>query len=112
MFLAVLSHSYEEQDLSTPEKPDSREVLKFPAKLAPMKQAVLPLMKKDGLPEIASLPSAVSTKKKIQLVYAIAGWMQSVLRSVLLYITKQRKTIQLRYDIVIRCNRKGSRWIR
>ncbi|TMI64483.1 MAG: glycine--tRNA ligase [Bacteroidetes bacterium] len=53
MFLAVLSHSYEEQDLSTPEKPDSRVVLKFPAKLAPMKLAVLPLMKKDGLPEIA-----------------------------------------------------------
>jgi glycyl-tRNA synthetase len=52
MFLAVLSHSYEEQDLSTPEKPDSRVVLKFPAKLAPMKLAVLPLMKKDGLPEI------------------------------------------------------------
>jgi glycyl-tRNA synthetase len=53
MFLAVLSHSYEEQDLSTPEKQDSRVVLKLPAKLAPMKLAVLPLVKKDGLPEIA-----------------------------------------------------------
>ena len=53
MFLAVLSYCYEEQDLSTPEKQDSRVVLKFPAKLAPMKLAVLPLMKKDGLPEIA-----------------------------------------------------------
>jgi glycyl-tRNA synthetase len=53
MFLAVLSHAYDEQDLSTPEKPDSRVVLKFPVKLAPMKLAVLPLMKKDGLPEIA-----------------------------------------------------------
>jgi len=53
MFLAVLSHCYEEQDLSTPDKQDSRVVLKFPAKLAPMKLAVLPLMKKDGLPEIA-----------------------------------------------------------
>src|SRR6478736_6539043 len=53
MFLAVLSHSYEEQDLSTPEKQDSRVLLKFPSKLAPMKLAVLPLMKKDGLPEIA-----------------------------------------------------------
>src|SRR4030095_16522409 len=53
MFLAVISHCYEEQDLSTPEKQDSRVVLKFPAKLAPMKLAVLPLMKKDGLPEIA-----------------------------------------------------------
>ncbi len=53
MFLAVLSHCYEEQDLGTPEKQDSRMVLKFPPKLAPMKLAVLPLMKKDGLPEIA-----------------------------------------------------------
>jgi len=53
MFLAVLSYCYEEQDLSTTEKPDSRMVLKFPAKLAPMKLAVLPLMKKDGLPEVA-----------------------------------------------------------
>ncbi|HKC35426.1 MAG TPA: glycine--tRNA ligase [Chitinophagaceae bacterium] len=53
MFLAVLSHCYEEEDLSTAEKQDSRVVLKFPTKLAPMKLAVLPLMKKDGLPEIA-----------------------------------------------------------
>ncbi|MFM7645799.1 MAG: glycine--tRNA ligase [Sphingomonadales bacterium] len=53
MFLAVLSHAYEEQDLSTPEKQDSRVVLKLPPKLAPIKMAVLPLNKKDGLPEIA-----------------------------------------------------------
>lgn len=53
MFLAVLSHAYEEQDLSTPEKPDSRSLLKLPAQLAPIKLAVFPLTKKDGLPEIA-----------------------------------------------------------
>jgi len=53
MFLAVVSNSYEEQDLSTPEKPDSRVVMKLPAKLPPIKMAVLPLNKKDGLPEIA-----------------------------------------------------------
>jgi len=53
MFLAVVSNAYEEQDLSTPEKPDSRVVMKLPAKLAPIKMAVLPLNKKDGLPEIA-----------------------------------------------------------
>jgi glycyl-tRNA synthetase len=53
MFLAVMSHAYEEQDLSSAEKQDSRVVLKFPAKLAPIKLAVLPLTKKDGLPEIA-----------------------------------------------------------
>lgn len=53
MFLAVISHCYEDQDLSTPEKPDSRVVLKFPPRLAPLKLAILPLVKKDGLPEIA-----------------------------------------------------------
>lgn len=53
MFLLIMSNAYEEQDLSTPEKPDSRVVLKFPAKLAPIKLGVLPLTKKDGLPEIA-----------------------------------------------------------
>ncbi len=54
MFLLVMSEAYEEQDLGTPEKPDSRAVLKFNPKLAPIKLAVLPLTKKDGLPEIAN----------------------------------------------------------
>jgi glycyl-tRNA synthetase len=53
MFLLVMSHAYTEEDLSTPEKKDDRVVLKLPAKLAPIKLAVLPLLKKDGLPEIA-----------------------------------------------------------
>ena len=51
--LMMLSEAYEEEDLSTSEKQDSRVVLRFPAKIAPMKLAVLPLVKKDGLPEIA-----------------------------------------------------------
>jgi glycyl-tRNA synthetase len=53
MFLLVMSNAYAEEDLSTAEKQDSRVVLKFPPKLAPMKLAVLPLLKRDGLPEIA-----------------------------------------------------------
>jgi glycyl-tRNA synthetase len=53
MFLLVISQAFTEEDLSTPEKKDSRVVLKIPAKLAPVKLAVLPLVKKDGLPEIA-----------------------------------------------------------
>jgi glycyl-tRNA synthetase len=53
MFLLVISNAYEEQDLSTAEKKDSRVVLKLPPKLAPIKMAFLPLVKKDGLPEIA-----------------------------------------------------------
>jgi len=50
--LMVLSEAYVEEDLSTEEKQDSRVVLKFPPKLAPIKLAILPLMKKDGLAEI------------------------------------------------------------
>jgi glycyl-tRNA synthetase len=53
MFLAVISYAYTEEDLSTAEKQDSRVVLKFPPNLAPLKLAILPLVKKDGLPEIA-----------------------------------------------------------
>jgi glycyl-tRNA synthetase len=52
-FMMIMSEAYIEEDLSTAEKQDSRVVLKFPAKLAPIKLAVLPLLKKDGLPEIA-----------------------------------------------------------
>ena len=51
--LMVLSEAYTEEDLSTPERQDSRVVLKFPPKLAPIKLAILPLTKKDGLPELA-----------------------------------------------------------
>ena len=50
MFLAVFSNSLIEETL---EDGSSRTVLKLPAILAPNKVAVLPLLKKDGLPEIA-----------------------------------------------------------
>ncbi|RFN59001.1 glycine--tRNA ligase [Marixanthomonas ophiurae] len=50
MFLAVLSNSLEEEAL---EGDSTRTVLKIPAILAPTKAAILPLVKKDGLPEIA-----------------------------------------------------------
>jgi len=52
-FLMLLSEAYQEEDLSTAEKQDTRVVLKLPAMLAPYKLAILPLLKKDGLPEIA-----------------------------------------------------------
>ncbi len=51
--MMILSEAYTEEDLSTADKQDSRVVLKFPPRLAPLKLAVLPLVKKDGLPEIA-----------------------------------------------------------
>ena len=50
MFLAVLSASYREEKL---ENGEERVVLRIPPVLAPVKLAVLPLVKKDGLPEIA-----------------------------------------------------------
>ena len=50
MFLAVLSHSFNEEAL---ENGESRVVLKIPAILAPLKAAILPLTKKDGMPEKA-----------------------------------------------------------
>ncbi len=51
--MLLLSEAYYEEDLSTEDKQDSRVVLKFPPMLAPIKLAVLPLTKKEGLPEIA-----------------------------------------------------------
>ena len=53
MFLQVMSAAYCEEDLSKDGKKDSRVVLRFPAALAPVKLAVMPLVKKDGLPEKA-----------------------------------------------------------
>ena len=50
MFMATLSHSFVEEDLGNG---SSRIVLKLPPVLAPVKVAVFPLVKKDGLPEIA-----------------------------------------------------------
>lgn len=53
MFLLTLINAFEEQDLSTGDKKDSRTVLKLHPCLAPVKAAILPLTKKDGLPEKA-----------------------------------------------------------
>ena len=50
MFLSIMCHSYEEEKL---ENGETRVVLKLPAVLAPVKLAVMPLVKKDGLPEKA-----------------------------------------------------------
>jgi glycyl-tRNA synthetase len=49
MFLQVISAAYCEEELEK----DSRVVLKLPPVLAPVKLAVMPLVKKDGLPEKA-----------------------------------------------------------
>src|SRR5574344_1118965 len=48
-FLSILSAAYTEEVLEN----EVRVVLKFPPALAPVKVAILPLIKKDGLPEFA-----------------------------------------------------------
>jgi glycyl-tRNA synthetase len=50
MFLAILSHAYKEETL---QDGSQRVVLSLPPILAPVKVAILPLVRKDGLPEKA-----------------------------------------------------------
>jgi len=51
MFLSVMAASYKEEKL---ENGETRTLLALPAALAPVKCAILPLLKKDGLPEKAA----------------------------------------------------------
>jgi len=62
LFLTVISLAYAEEkwtkedgteDTKEDGTEDSRVVMRIPAKIAPTKLAILPLVKKDGLPEIA-----------------------------------------------------------
>jgi glycyl-tRNA synthetase len=54
MFLQVISAAYLEEELKKEDgSSDTRVVLRLPSFLAPVKLAVMPLVKKDGLPEIA-----------------------------------------------------------
>ncbi len=50
MFLSIMSAAYTEETL---EGGESRVVLKLPAVLAPVKACIMPLVRKDGLPEKA-----------------------------------------------------------
>ena len=63
MFLAILSNSLQEETL---EDGTTRTVLKLPAILAPVKAAILPLIKRDGLPELAQ-----EIVKDLQLDYNV-----------------------------------------
>ncbi len=54
MFLSIMSGAYCEEEVKGKDgESDTRVVLKLPPVLAPVKLAVLPLVKKDGLPELA-----------------------------------------------------------
>jgi glycyl-tRNA synthetase len=63
MFLSVLSSAYQEETLADGSE---RVVLKIPAVLAPYKAAILPLIKKDGLPE-----KAREIMAQLQLEYSV-----------------------------------------
>ncbi len=63
MFLAVLSAAFQNEKL---EDGSERVVLKIPPVLAPYKAAVLPLIKKDGLPE-----KAREIQKSLQFEYNV-----------------------------------------
>jgi glycyl-tRNA synthetase len=49
LFLVLMSEALQEEEVNG----DTRTVLKLPPALAPIKCAILPLVKKDGLPELA-----------------------------------------------------------
>ena len=54
MFLLLLSNAYEEEVINKEDGiTETRVVLHLPNKIAPIKLAILPLTKKDGLPELA-----------------------------------------------------------
>ena len=82
MFLQVMSAAYTEEQL---EGGDSRVVLRLPAALAPVKVAILPLVKKDGMPEVAQkivdelkYDYNVSTTRRIRSASATVVRMPSV----------------------------------
>jgi glycyl-tRNA synthetase len=51
LFLMLLCNAYQEETVGEPGKEKTRTYLKFHPSIAPVKAAVLPLTKKDGLPE-------------------------------------------------------------
>jgi glycyl-tRNA synthetase len=53
-FLSIISNGYTEEMVPTADGGEElRIVMKIPHALAPVKLAILPLLKKDGLPEVA-----------------------------------------------------------
>ncbi|MEO0558177.1 MAG: glycine--tRNA ligase [Bacteroidota bacterium] len=51
--LMILCDAYREEEVTNGEKTESRTVLKFHPALAPFTAAVFPLVKKDGMPDLA-----------------------------------------------------------
>jgi len=53
LFLLTIISAYKEETIASGDKTETRTVLSLPPQLAPIKAAILPLTKKDGLPEKA-----------------------------------------------------------
>ena len=51
--LMLLCEAYREEEVQSGEKTETRTVMKFHPALAPIKAAIFPLVKKDGMPELA-----------------------------------------------------------
>jgi glycyl-tRNA synthetase len=66
--LAFLADAYDEDEIEG----DTRTVLRFHPRLAPVKVAILPLVKKDGQPELAHEVQAL-LKKRMQTEYDESG---------------------------------------
>jgi glycyl-tRNA synthetase len=53
MFLLLMCSAYKEEEVGEGDRKETRVVLALPPQLAPVKVAIFPLTKKDGLPEKA-----------------------------------------------------------
>lgn len=98
MFLQILSAAYTEEEIEKEDgSKDSRVVLKLPPALAPIKLAVMPLVKKDGYPKAEEIMKLLRLDFRCQYdektlsVNAIAAKMPSEPQgSVLLPSTTRR----------------------
>jgi glycyl-tRNA synthetase len=107
LVLAVLSNSYAEEKWTKEDgTEDSRSVLRIPAALAPTKLAVLPLTKKDGLPEIAkeliagcrsSFPCFYEEKDSIGKRYRRMDAIGTPFCVTVDHQTKEDQTVTIRY---------------
>ena len=71
--MAFLVDAYREEEAPTAEgKADTRVVLHFHPKLAPMKAAIFPLVNRDGMPEIGRAIEA-DLRKQFRVFYDESG---------------------------------------
>ena len=70
--LMVLSDAYRDEEVTNGDKTETRTVLKFHPALAPFTAAVFPLVKKDGMPEVAHAVEA-DLRKQFNVTYDEKG---------------------------------------